>query len=348
MNEDTLYMQRCLDLAMLGAGSVSPNPLVGAVIVSNGNVIGEGYHPGFGQPHAEVLAVEQAIRSGQESHLKGATLYVNLEPCAHQGKTPPCTDLIIRHGFTRVVIGCGDPNALVNGSGIRKLDEAGIATESCLQAESRFLNRRFFAWHTLGRPYVLLKFAQSSNGFMSAASATERKISNELSDVWVHKWRSEEDAILIGTRTAESDNPHLTVRHWQGKNPLRVIIDRRLRLSPELNIFDRSTPTLIFNEVKNSMSDDLQFEKMDFGNSLPAEVLSRLYERNVLSVMLEGGPHLLGQFISAGLWDEARIITSEKIITGGIRSPEISGNVRNRLTLRDDTITWIYNREMPW
>jgi len=346
MNEDSLYMQRCLDLAMLGSGSVSPNPLVGAVIVSDNNIIGEGFHHGFGQPHAEVMATEHAIHSGHESKLRGATLYVNLEPCSHHGKTPPCTDLIIRHGFRRVVIGCGDPNEQVNGSGIRKLNEAGIATEFCMDTESRLLNRRFITSHTQKRPYVLLKFAQSSNGYMASENAAERKISNALSDVWVHKWRSEEDAILIGTTTAKLDNPQLTVRKWQGKNPLRVIVDRKLRLSPELNVFDRSTPTLIFNEVKNSEEQNLALEKINFDKSLPGEILSRLHSRKVLSVMIEGGPNLLNQFIQDGLWDEARIITSEKVISSGIRSPEISGILKNRLTLQDDTLTWIMNKEL--
>jgi len=295
MSNPIIFMQRCLDLALLGMGEVAPNPMVGCVIVHNGIIIGEGYHEKFGQAHAEV----NAIRSVQNPELLAeSTLYVSLEPvslepCAHFGKTPPCSDLIIESRIPKVVIGTIDPFAEVAGKGIERMKNAGIEVEiGVLEKESRSLNRRFFTFHEKKRPYIILKWAQTLDGFIDT-DRTEKKhptwITNDLSKRLVHKQRSEESAILIGTNTAEFDNPALTVREWTGNQPVRMVIDRLGRLDPGLHIFDGKTLTWVFTTLKKPDSENLKYITLDFDQNILPQMMAELYRREILSVIVEGG-----------------------------------------------------------
>ena len=332
-------MRRCLEQARFGSGYVAPNPLVGAVLVHENKIIGEGYHRSFGNAHAEVIAIQQAIERGHKSLLKKSTLYVNLEPCNHSGKTPPCTELIIKHDIPKVIIGSKDPFVTVNGSGTAKLKSAGIRVEEgVLEKDCLQLNSRFMTFHREKRPYILLKFARTSDNFIASDELSRKKISNQLTDILVHKWRSEESAIMVGTLTVEKDNPQMTVRNWIGKNPLRVTIDRKLRLSKRLNIFDGLAKTLIFNELKNLDEGLLEYVKIDFNQDVEKQMLEKLYERNILSVLIEGGAFLLNRFLNKNLWDEARIITSRFPFEKGLQSPIVSGNRISEFDITGDHI----------
>jgi diaminohydroxyphosphoribosylaminopyrimidine deaminase/5-amino-6-(5-phosphoribosylamino)uracil reductase len=324
--KDDKYHQRCLELAQKGLGLVAPNPLVGALLVSGDKIIGEGYHAIFGGPHAEVNAINSVI---DKSLLKSATLYVNLEPCAHFGKTPPCADLIIENKIPRVVIGQKDPYVEVAGKGIDRLKSAGIDVEvGFLENECKFLNRRFLTFHEKNRPYVILKWAETSDGFID----DERKpglsrpawIAGELARPLVHKWRSEEQAILIGTNTALLDNPMLNVRDWSGKNPIRMIIDRTLRLPKNLNLFDKSQATVIFTEKSHENETNLEYYKIDF-NRIIDEIFRFCYSRKIQSIIIEGGAQLLNTFIQSGNWDEARVFKSNIYFGKGVKAPLFSG-----------------------
>lgn len=304
--EDEKYMRRCIQLAYNGLCNTAPNPMVGAVIVHNGQIIGEGYHVRCGQAHAEV----NAIRSVKNPDLlKESTIYVSLEPCAHYGKTPPCADLIIEKQIPRIVIGCQDPFAKVAGKGIQKLRDAGrevivgVLEEECLQ-----LNRRFITFHTRKRPFITLKWAESADGFIDRlrTEGTPTILSSPLTGMLVHKLRTEHAAILIGTDTARLDNPRLNVRHWYGSTPVRITIDRHHRLSQDLNLFDGSQPTLVY--VKENLS----------------EILKDLYERQLQSLLVEGGRQLLQSFINAGLWDEIIVEETSLILGEGVKAPQLS------------------------
>lgn len=294
-------MRRCLQLARCGEAGAPPNPMVGAVIVCDGRIIGEGYHRRCGGPHAEV----NAINSVKERYLLSrSTIYVSLEPCAHYGKTPPCADLIIETGIRRVVIGCTDPFAKVNGLGIKKLREAGCEVQvGVLEQECRELNRRFFTFHEKHRPWIILKWAQSNDGFIGK---DERVIlSNALTQTLVHRLRARSRAILVGTNTALMDNPTLTTRLWPGPNPLRLTIDRNGILPPTLHLKDNSTPTVIYSH-----------ESIE-------EILADLYARGIQSLLVEGGAKLLQSFIDKGLWDEARIETAPLCLGQGTKAPTL-------------------------
>ena len=304
--EDEKYMRRCIQLAYNGLCNTAPNPMVGAVIVHNEQIIGEGYHVRCGQTHAEV----NAIRSVKNPDLlKESTIYVSLEPCAHYGKTPPCADLIIEKQIPRIVIGCQDPFAKVAGKGIQKLRDAGrevivgVLEEECLQ-----LNRRFITFHTRKRPFITLKWAESADGFIDRlrTEGTPTILSSPLTGMLVHKLRTEHAAILIGTDTARLDNPRLNVRHWYGPTPVRITIDRHHRLSQDLNLFDGSQPTLVY--VKENLS----------------EILKDLYERQLQSLLVEGGRQLLQSFINAGLWDEIIVEETPLILGEGVKAPQLS------------------------
>ncbi len=343
------YMQRCLQLAQLGLGNVSPNPMVGCVIVYENKIIGEGFHQQFGEAHAEV----NAINSVQNKALLAvATLYVNLEPCAHFGKTPPCADLIIKHKLKTVVVGCTDPFESVNGKGIEKLKANGIEViTDILKNESLELNKRFFTFHQKKRPYIILKWAQSADGFIGASplkNTSEKNatqwISNTLSRKLVHKWRSEDDSILIGTNTALIDNPILNTRDWHGKNPLRMVLDKSLRLPENLAVFNRDFPTLIFNSIKNEEQNNLQYIKINFENVL-AVMLQHLYEKQIQSVLVEGGSLLLNSCIEAGLWDEARIFKSTVQLNNGVKAPIISAPIDNRFQIENDILEVLTNNK---
>ena len=324
MTNHEIYMHRCLELAKLGAGNVAPNPMVGALLISDDKIIGQGYHQQYGQPHAEVNCIEHV--SDQDKHLIATSiLYVSLEPCAHHGKTPPCTDLILRHKIRKVVVGCIDPLSAVAGRGINKLREAGVdVLVDVMKSACEALNKRFFTFHLQQRPYIILKWAQSANQKIAAVENGRVLISNEFSNRLVHKWRSEEAGILVGTNTALADNPSLNVRLWKGKNPVRLIIDLNLRVSSTLNIFDRQQPTIIFNNIKGLEEENLVFYKLSGEGSVVRQILAACYQLNIQSVFVEGGTKLLQSFIDENLWDEVRVIqNSQLIIPQGLQAPKL-------------------------
>jgi len=344
-------MRRCLEIARLGAGYTAPNPMVGCVIVHEGKIIGEGYHMEYGGPHAEV----HAIRSVSHPELlRKSTLYVNLEPCSHFGKTPPCADLILQSGIPRVVIGTMDPNEEVSGRGIEKLRSGGVLVETgVLQAECRWVNRRFFTWHEKKRPYVILKWAQTLDGFIDALREPGLPvqpvwISNELSRRLVHKYRTEVSSILIGTNTALNDNPSLTVRSWSGKSPLRLVIDRKGRLPGNLNVFDGTVPTLVFTEKSVVSRPGVEFVTICFESNSINGILSELYQRKIQSLLVEGGAYTLQQFIDSGLWDEARIFSGSGIFGAGTPAPRIAGTVAATEFLDDNRLSVLLNKESTY
>jgi diaminohydroxyphosphoribosylaminopyrimidine deaminase/5-amino-6-(5-phosphoribosylamino)uracil reductase len=315
-------MQRCIGLALQGAGSVAPNPMVGAVLVHDGRIIGEGYHKQYGQPHAEVNCIND-VSPANRSLIAHSTLYVSLEPCAHFGKTPPCADLIISKNIPRVIIGCRDPFKEVDGKGIEKLRAAGIEViQPLMEPACKILNERFFTFHTKHRPYIILKWAQTANGFIGNADHSRLPVSNEYSNRLVHKWRSEEAAILVGTHTALYDNPSLTTRLWTGNNPVRLVIDKELRLPTSLQVFDDRAPTIVFNYVRQEEAGNLLYYQCSETGSLVQQVCDALYSLNIQSVLVEGGASLLQSFIDENVFDEVRIITNNNLQTdNGLPAP---------------------------
>ncbi|MEO6948563.1 MAG: bifunctional diaminohydroxyphosphoribosylaminopyrimidine deaminase/5-amino-6-(5-phosphoribosylamino)uracil reductase RibD [Ginsengibacter sp.] len=340
---EEIYMQRCIQLALLGAGNVSPNPMVGAVLVYEDTIIGEGYHAVFGQAHAEVNCIN-SVEEKDKSKISKSTLFVSLEPCAHFGKTPPCADLIIKNKIVRVVIGCKDIFAQVAGRGIKRLRDAGVEViTEVLEKECIELNKRFFTFHQIKRPYIILKWAQSFNH--KIGSLSERVlISNDYSNRLVHKMRSEEASILVGTKTASMDNPSLTTRLWKGQNPMRIIIDSDLKLDTSLNIFNKEAPTIIFNTLKNEMIQNIRYIRLNRQYFL-FELLHSLYNLNINSVFVEGGAKTSQSFIDSGIWDEAVVITNEKLhIQDGVDAPDLKSAVLNKqVKYLDDTITYYTN-----
>jgi diaminohydroxyphosphoribosylaminopyrimidine deaminase / 5-amino-6-(5-phosphoribosylamino)uracil reductase len=324
-NVHEFWMNRCLQIAGNGMGSVSPNPLVGCVIVHEEVIIGEGFHRKFGEAHAEVNAI---CSVKDRNKLKSSTLYVNLEPCSHYGKTPPCAELIIKTGIPKVVIACMDPYKEVSGKGIQLLIDAGIEVISgILETEAKELNRRFFTFQIKKRPFIILKWAQTLDGFIDSVRPPDREaapvwITNEELRVIVHKWRTEEDAIIVGTNTALMDNPRLTARDWEGKNPLRIIIDKDLMLPIDLHLFDQSTPTIVLTGKKKQKQENLEYLQLDFNHDIIDVLLKELNNRNIQSLIVEGGKQLLESFINSGLWDEARILTGAKRFGKGVKAPE--------------------------
>lgn len=337
-------MSRCLQLAEMGAGYVAPNPMVGAVLVYEDKIIGEGYHQKYGEAHAEVNCIN-SVSEQNKNLLEKSTLYVSLEPCSHYGKTPPCTDLIIKNKIKKVVIGCKDIYKEVAGTGIQKLRNAGVEViVGILEKECTQLNKRFFTFHEHYRPYIILKWAQSANS--KIGSVEERiLISNDCSNRVVHKWRSEEAAILVGTKTASKDDPLLTTRLWKGKNATRIVIDKNLILPPTLKLFNADSKTIICNLSKTSTSENLVYIKLEKENFID-QILQSLFEMNIQSVMVEGGTSTLQSFIDAGLWDEARVITNkELIIENGIASPEMKGFLLENHEEYDSDIITFYKRK---
>lgn len=323
VNDDQKYMSRCIQLAKLGAGNVAPNPMVGAVLVYENKIIGEGYHKKYGEAHAEVNCINN-VDEKNKSFIEKSTMYVSLEPCAHHGKTPPCTDLIIKNKIKKVVIGCQDIYKEVAGKGIEKLRNAGIeVVTGVLENECKELNKRFFTFHQKQRPYIILKWAQTANGKIGSDNDQRILISNDYSNRLVHKWRSEEAAILVGTNTVLKDNPSLTTRLWNGKNPVRIVIDKELKISSSFKIFNDEADTIIFNSIKDFSEKNIQFIKLNKASFLE-EMLHSLSENNIQSLLVEGGAKTLQSFIDGGLWDETRIITNdEMILENGIAAPEI-------------------------
>jgi len=331
-------MSRAIELAQLGIGSVSPNPMVGCVIVRDGTIIGEGWHKVFGGPHAEVNAVNSVEQKGL---LDGADVYVSLEPCSHSGKTPPCTDLLIKSDVKRVVIGARDPNPEVSGNGVKKLKDAGISvTNGLLEKEAKWINRRFFTRIEKNRPYIILKWAQTGDGFIARENYDSKWISSNVSRKLVHKWRAEEDAILVGWNTAYYDNPSLNVRDWSGKNPIRMVLDPTASLPDHLNIFDGKSPTWIYTVKETSAKPGFRIIKMKEDSI--EEILDDALRNNVSSIFVEGGAATLNRFIDLGLWDEARVFKSKKIFERGIKAPHLE-NPANRTTIGGDTLSYYFN-----
>jgi diaminohydroxyphosphoribosylaminopyrimidine deaminase/5-amino-6-(5-phosphoribosylamino)uracil reductase len=342
-----IYMRRCIELAQLGMGQVSPNPMVGAVIVHEGKIIGEGYHQKYGQAHAEVNAINQVMSKfdNYAGLLNNSTIYVSLEPCAHHGKTPPCADLIVKHHIPKVIVGCRDPFGQVNGKGIDKLLAAGVEViTGILEEECKWLNRRFFTRVQKHRPYIILKWAQTADGFFAPANGSQFWITGLTARKLVHQWRGEEDAVLVGTNTAAIDNPQLNVRYGEGRAPKRVVIDRKLKLSEHLNIFDQSVETLVFNEIKTELDGNIKYIALeDFDRFVPQYILYQLYLQDIQSVIIEGGAHTLNSFIEAGLWDEARIFTGKAILGSGIKAPLITGNLQEEMIIENDKLSVLVN-----
>lgn len=341
-------MQRCLELAQLGAGHVAPNPMVGAVLVHEGTIIGEGWHRQYGEAHAEVNAINQVVQNGQADKISQSTLYVSLEPCAHFGKTPPCADLIILHKIPKVIIACRDPFEKVNGKGIEKLEAAGVQVElGILEKEAVELNKRFFTFHKQQRPYIILKWAETADGFIAGEGERRLLISNEYSNRLVHKWRSEEAGIMIGTNTALLDDPSLTVRSWTGPSPVRLVLDMNLRLPTSLKVFNKEVRTVIFNTVKQQEEDNLLYYQLKKEESLLPQLLKALYELKIQSVLVEGGARLLQSFVDAGCWDEARVIRNDQLHIGkGLNSPQLSNAIlKQETTIATDTLRTFYHQK---
>ena len=323
MNNHEHYIARCIELAKNGFGTTYPNPMVGSVIVYNGQIIGEGWHKKAGEPHAEV----NAIRSVKDrSLLDKATIYVSLEPCSHFGKTPPCCDLIIENKIPNVVIGTVDSNIKVAGNGIKRLREAGAnVIVGVLEDECYELNQRFFTFHEKKRPFIILKWAQTKDGFIAPLEKKEQKpvwITNSYSRQLVHKWRTEEQAILVGTQTVIDDNPQLNARDWDGNNPIRIIIDQNNRIPRTSYVFDNQDKTILFSKNKTLISsENCIFEVIDFQQNIAQQIIDKLYEYQIQSLIIEGGAQTLQTFIEANLWDEARIFTGNIEFGNGIKAP---------------------------
>jgi diaminohydroxyphosphoribosylaminopyrimidine deaminase/5-amino-6-(5-phosphoribosylamino)uracil reductase len=332
---EELFMQRAMELATRGLGYVSPNPLVGCVIVHDGTIIGEGWHKKYGEAHAEVNAVNSVLH---KSLLKNSTVYVNLEPCSHTGKTPPCADMLVREQVKKVVVANEDSNPLVAGKGITKLRAAGVEVVTDVLAEKgRALNKRFFTFMEKQRPYIILKWAQTQDGFIAKENYDSKWISGELSRQLVHKWRTEEDAVLVGSHTAQYDNPQLTVRDWTGRNPVRVVLDRFLKLDDQLVLFDQQVKTFRYNVLKDEEQPNKLSIKVPEQNFMQ-EVIRNLYTQKIQSVIIEGGARTLQAFIDLQLWDEARVFVSPMMFKKGIHAPNLRGEVIARQTLAADEL----------
>ncbi|MDO9633967.1 MAG: bifunctional diaminohydroxyphosphoribosylaminopyrimidine deaminase/5-amino-6-(5-phosphoribosylamino)uracil reductase RibD [Paludibacter sp.] len=341
MIDEEKYMYRCLQLAAFGAGYVAPNPMVGAILVHNGKIIAEGFHRKYGESHAEPNAI-YAVKD--EKLLKESTLYVNLEPCSFYGKTPPCADLIVSKGIPKVVIGTLDPNPKVSGRGVEILRNAGIdVTVGLLEEACNELNKRFFIWQKERRPYVLIKWAQTRDGFIDVVrtdvTTPPLQISNNITKQLTHKIRSEYQSIMVSTNTVVLDNPSLTVRRWAGKNPVRLILDRTGRIPANYHIFDDAVKTIIFTENPKTNTEKTEFVNITYDQDFLKNMLKQIAERNIHSVLVEGGSQLLNSFITSGLWDEANVEISNQIIAAGVPAPKLDVQVER--TSSFDNHLWL-------
>jgi len=340
------YMQRCLELARNGLGSTYPNPLVGCVIVYNGNIIGEGWHQRAGEPHAEVNAIKSVK---DQSLLPKATLYVNLEPCSHHGRTPPCADLIIREKIKKVVIGVVDVNEKVKGQGILRLEKHGVEVISgILEKECQVVNKRFITFQEKKRPYIILKWAQSADAYIFPGDEVVHKgapiwISNIFSRQRVHQWRAQEASILVGKNTVQQDNPKLNTRDFKGFPILRMAIDKNLEIPDEKHIYDGKFETVIFNAKKDLTESSVKFVQLDFSNSIIDQIMDYLYQNNIQSLIVEGGAITLNEFLKAGLWDEARVFYGDMKLGGGIKAPKLDVAGDKEETILNDSLIWYKN-----
>ena len=335
----SLFMQRALDLAERGKGTVRPNPLVGCVLVHEGNIIGEGYHEQYGGPHAEVNAIASVT---DPKLLTDATAYVSLEPCSHWGKTPPCANLLVEKGIKSVVVATLDPNPLVAGKGVKLLEQAGISVQvGLLEQEARWQNRRFFCQQEKHRPYVILKWAQTQDGFIARENFDSKWISGTQSRQLVHQWRAEEQAILVGKNTALHDNPRLNVRDWTGSDPIRVVLDSKLELPADLHLFDQQIPTLCYTTLKSEKLTNLEWVKLP-QISLEA-LLADLHARQIQSVLIEGGSQTIHQFLAADLWDEARVFTAPIEFERGIAAPQLTQTPAESHAIGEDQLDIYYH-----
>lgn len=347
MEQHEKYMHLCLELAVKGLGRVAPNPMVGCIIASQNGMVGEGYHEMYGQPHAEINALN-SVES--PASLKNATLYVNLEPCSHQGKTGPCADAIIASGIKKVVVGCIDPNPEVKGKGIEKMIRAGIdVVTGVLEKECTDVNKRFFTFHEKKRPFIILKWAQTADGFIDRKRTPQEspaKITQDAADMMVHMWRSQEQAIMVGTHTVIMDNPKLTTRKAAGVSPTRVVLDRSLKIPSNFNIFDKSAPTLVFTEQKTNANHNAEYIPVAFDGNLLPSLLKELYNKNLQSVIIEGGEKLLKSFIEKDLWDEAKVFYSNKNLGDGVSAPNFPFPSRAEIRIGDDTLMLYRNKHV--
>ncbi|MBE8727115.1 bifunctional diaminohydroxyphosphoribosylaminopyrimidine deaminase/5-amino-6-(5-phosphoribosylamino)uracil reductase RibD [Flavobacterium hungaricum] len=347
MNIHEKYIKRCIQLAQNGLGTTYPNPMVGSVIVHENKIIGEGWHKKAGEPHAEVNAVHSVK---DKSLLAKSTIYVSLEPCSHFGKTPPCCDLIIANKIPNVVVGTVDPNEKVAGRGIKKLLEAGVnVTVGILEDECNELNKRFFTFHQKKRPYIILKWAESQDGFLAPEKTTDQErrpiwITNVYSRQLVHKWRTEEQSILAGTNTVIDDNPKLNARDWSGNNPVRIALDRNNRINKDSFIFDDSLKTFIFSDKKtNSSTENTQFEAIDFSQNIIPQILETLYQNQIQSIIVEGGRQTLQSFLDENIWDEARIFVGKTIFRNGTKAPILARTNSIKSNILTDELIQIRN-----
>lgn len=333
MTQHQTYIKRCLQIAKNGLGTTRPNPMVGCVIVHDNQIIGEGFTSAYGGNHAEVNAIK-SIKD--KSFLKGATLYVTLEPCSHYGKTPPCSNLIIEHKIPNVVIGCLDTNEKVAGKGIEKLENSGCnVIIGVLENECKQHHNRFFTFHNKKRPYIVLKWAETLDGFIAPKTKKEPKpvwITNSISRQLVHKWRTEEQAILVGTNTVLQDSPTLTVRDWTGQNPTRIVLDEKNTLSKKLNVFNDKAKTIVISE-----------KEIDFSDKVAEQICNVLHQNNINSVIIEGGAQTLQTFIDANLWDEARVFTGNINFKKGVKAPKFSGKLLSEQIIDKDTLKFYIN-----
>jgi diaminohydroxyphosphoribosylaminopyrimidine deaminase/5-amino-6-(5-phosphoribosylamino)uracil reductase len=321
---EEVFMQRCIDLALKGNGFVAPNPLVGAVLVYNDEIIGEGFHQKYGSPHAEPNCFDSVVQKNKHLISK-STLYVNLEPCAHWGKTPPCANRIIHEGVKNVIIGSKDPFSEVDGKGVRLLNEAGIACiTGILEEKCQWLNRRFFTFHNKKRPYIILKWAETKDKYFAPNPPAKYQITENIAQQYAHLMRHNESAIMVGYTTASIDNPQLNDRFGIEKNPLRIVIDQNLQLPTTHNIYNNTAQTWIINSQRNNITSSTSFIQVDFQKPIIDQIINLLYEHQIQSIIIEGGAHLLNQFIDQNLWDEAVVFQGSRRLNTGIQAPSIN------------------------
>jgi diaminohydroxyphosphoribosylaminopyrimidine deaminase/5-amino-6-(5-phosphoribosylamino)uracil reductase len=339
-----IYMSRCLQLATLGEVSVAPNPMVGAVLVHKNRVIGEGYHQYFGGPHAEVNCID-SVSQADKKYIRESILYVSLEPCSHFGKTPPCTDLIIKNKIKKVVIACTDPFAKVDGSGIEKLEEAGVEVViGVLEKEATELNKHFFWFHKNKTPFITLKWAETRDGYIAGENFKPLAISNDSTNRWVHHLRASHSAIMVGYNTALSDNPSLTNRYWMGSNPLRIVIDKKSQLPADSALLSDGLPTLVLSEITAGQNENAEYHLINATAPLLKQLLELLYKKNIQSLLVEGGAQLLQSFVQEGYWNEGyKITSSTKVAGAGIAAPSISKTISNKFNILGDEISFFKN-----